>query len=550
MHALDHRHTDPRRWALLVAGALLAASPAALAVQAGKVVFVAGSVTLEAGNRALHGGDPISTGDTVVTGPAARAQLLMGDGARIALRSESRFRIDAFELGAAVRSPAATTVAASTGRSLSTLLKGGFRTASGSIGKGDPAAYEVRVPIGTLGIRGTDYVAVFCRGDCVDAPGLKAGERVRDGLYLGVYTGSIVYRGGGLEVPVSAGEFVFIPVPELKPERLHEPPGPVVGDGAGRLDLGGGPAGAQVRPSLKDRGLGALSSRPVPALPPATDTAQPAGTTALPVGGTANGVPIDLTPGQLPTRNDSAAATGPVPGVASPGSSAAQTTLYAFGGATGGATALPVQVPGVAAAASLQIGTAVASDSGFSAATGLRWGRWSGGSVHLVGSAIVGGPVPLGTDSVHWVVGASYADAATPVLPQTGTAVYSLVGATHPTDGLGNLGTLNSLTLTADFRASAVAAALSLTIAKLDWIATGSGFILAPGKSSGPQFAGTFSAPSVGGATQIGGGGAFSGFFSNVPGQTSGVPGAAGISYTLFVPRAGSVSGVAALVGK
>lgn len=528
--------------------ALLACSPLALAAQAGKVVFVAGSVTLEAGGQPLRRGAALNTGDTVVTAAGARAQLLMGDGARIALRSGSRFRIDAFELGAAVRSPVVTAVVASTGRSVSTLLKGGFRTASGSIGKADPAAYEVRVPVGTLGIRGTDYVAVFCRGDCADAPGLKPGEPVRDGLYLGVYSGSIVFRGGDLEILLSAGEFVFIPVPELKPERLQQPPAPTVGDGAGPLNLlGGAAAGAPVRPAAKNLGFG-NSAEPRGPAPQVTEPPPPANGTVLPVGGSVNGVPIDLTPGQLPTRKDSAWVTSPVRTIFSPGASTAATTRYAFGGAGGGATVLPVLTD--AGAAQLQIGTATASQAGFDAATGLRWGRWSGGSVNLVTAAGGSVPVALGGDSIHWVAGNGYVDAAVPVLPVSGTAVYNLVGATQPSDGVGGLGTLNSLTLSADFRASTVAAALALTIAKVDWIANGNGLILAPSKNNGPQFNGTFGPPSIGGSTQLGGGGQFSGFFSNVPGQTSLVPGAAGISYTLSAPGAGAISGAAALIGK
>ncbi len=544
MSARTCRRTDRRLQILLRVMALLAFSPCALAAQAGKIVFVAGNVTLEASHRPLQRGDTLNTGDTVVTAAGARAQLLMGDGARIALRSGSRFRIDAFELGAAVRNPAATAVAASTGRSLSTLLSGGFHTASGSIGKADPSAYEVRVPVGTLGIRGTDYVAVYCRSDCTDAPGLKPGEPVRDGLYLGVYSGSIVFRGGDLEVVVAAGEFVFIPVPELKPERLQLPPAPIVGDGAGPLDLAGATAGVQARPAGKHSGFGDSGGGHGPASP-VTEPPPPANGTVQPVGGSVNGVPIDLTPGQLPTRNDSTWITGPVRGLFSPGSNAAATTQYGFGGTGGGATVLPVL--GDAGAALLQIGTATASESGFDAATGLRWGRWSGGSVNLVTATGGSVPVPLGSDSVHWVAGSGYVDAAIPVLPVSGTATYNLAGATRPTDGLGNLGTLNSLKLTADFSANAVTAALALTIANVDWIASGNGFILAGSKTTGPQFNGAFGAPSIGGSTQLGGGGQFSGFFSNVPGQVSGAPGAAGISYTLFAPGAGTVSGAAAL---
>jgi hypothetical protein len=459
--------------AILLALALLLASPLAVAAQAGKVVFAVGSVTLEAGGRPLKAGDPLNVGDTVVTAPGARAQLLLGDGAKLALRAGSRFRIDEFQLGAAIRDPGSAAVTASTGRSISTLLKGGFRTVSGSIGKGEPGAYEVRVPVGTLGIRGTDYVAVFCRGDCTDAPGLKPGEPVRDGLYLGVYTGSIVFRGGGLEVVVAAGEFVFLPVPGLTPEPQQQPPAPTQGDGAGPLNFTGhGAAGLQGHAAIKDVAAGDLNGRRGP--PPPAEPALPAAQApALPIGAEVNGKPVDLTPGQPPRTLGSAYATGPLGSIISPVVQASAESVYAFAGTTGGATRLPVVTD--AGAAQLGIGTAVASDAGFDPTSGLRWGRWSGGSVDLVSGAGAVTPLQLGTDSVHWVTGTGYDDSHPPTLPQSGSATYGVVGATSPSEANGTLGKFGGAWLAADFTNRTVDATLSVHVGGLDWYATAVG---------------------------------------------------------------------------
>ncbi|MEI8298685.1 MAG: FecR domain-containing protein [Pseudomonadota bacterium] len=464
---LSLRYLQGRPGRALLLGVVFAlASPLALAAQAGKALFVAGTVTIETGNRALHAGDPVNVGDTVVTGPASRAQLLMGDGARIALRAGSRFRVDAFELGAGVRDPGSATVAAATGRSVSTLLKGGFHTTSGSIGKGDPAAYEVRVPIGTLGIRGTDYVAVFCRGDCSDAPGLKPGEPVRDGLYLGVYSGSIAFRGSGLDLTLAAGEFLFIPLPSLTPEPQHEPPPPTQGDGAGPLTLRGTQQGSQGGPASK----GAITRDVNAPAAVAPDAAPPATNTVLPVEGEANGRIIDLTPGRVPKGRGSAYVGPPLPTLVSPSANVASDALYQFGAAGGSASMVPVTSD--LGSASLRIGTALASDTGTDATSGLSWGRWSGGSVYLVDAAGNALAVPLGVGSVHWISGAGYLASQPPVLPVSGRATYGVVGATSPTDSAGTVGKFGGAWLNANFTARTVDAVIALQLGNLEWYGT------------------------------------------------------------------------------
>ena len=96
---------------------------------AGKLLFVSGSVTIERPTAALaKAGDLVEQGDVIATGEKARAQLLMNDGARIALRSGSRFRIDEFSLPAAVTAPVRASTVNDSGRTVSSLLKGGFRT--------------------------------------------------------------------------------------------------------------------------------------------------------------------------------------------------------------------------------------------------------------------------------------------------------------------------------------------------------------------------------------------------------------------------------------
>lgn len=303
--------------ALALAWALAFALPASAEV-AGKLLFVAGSVTLERTPPvALQAGDLIEAGTVIATGEKSRAQILMNDGARVALRAASRYRVDDFGLPASVGAPTQGTTTRAEGVSVATLLKGGFRSSTGAIGKDGAGTYEVRTPIGTLGIRGTDYTAIWCQGDCDDAPGLSAANAARNGMYLATHTGAIVFRYGGREAVVNAGEIVFIAAADALPEPLEQLPAWVIEDGAGRLETGaqtGDVKGSVALPDLADR-------RPPPAgqqQPDSTapDPKDPSGKQGVqrPIIGTAGGQTIDLTSGQLPRGpNDPPPGTPSVP---------------------------------------------------------------------------------------------------------------------------------------------------------------------------------------------------------------------------------------------
>lgn len=304
--------------ALALALAFAFSAPAAGA-DAGKLLFVSGTVTLERTPPVtLKAGDTVAAGDVVVTGEKARAQLLMNDGARIALRSGSRYRIDEFALPSAVGAPMQATAATSDGVAVSTLLKGGFRTATGAIGKDGAGRYEVRTPIGTLGIRGTDYTAVWCQGDCAD---VTAAAAAQNGMYLATHAGSIVFRYGGREQVVDAGQVVFIAAADAAPEPLERVPTWLLEDGAGPLVTGadqGAATGAVALPDLAGRrdppqGQSSSSSSAPPDPKGATNNQ---GVQRPVTGTTVDGQTIDLTSGQIQQRgpNDPPPGTPQAPG--------------------------------------------------------------------------------------------------------------------------------------------------------------------------------------------------------------------------------------------
>ncbi len=154
----------------------------ALAEVAARADFVHGLVTAtEAGQagRSLVKGGEIFDHDRVDTAQGARAQLRFSDGGLVSLLPETTFSVEEYRLGDA---------GGEDGSLVFGLLRGGLRTVTGAIGKGKPDNYQLKTPVGTLGIRGTEFIAI------IDPPGT---------LRVHVGRGKVVLtnRYGTLEVP-------------------------------------------------------------------------------------------------------------------------------------------------------------------------------------------------------------------------------------------------------------------------------------------------------------------------------------------------------------
>jgi hypothetical protein len=535
-----------------------------VADDAGNVIFAKGSVSAEREPPVpLAKGDTVLTEDTVVTGDASRAQLLMLDGAKIAIRPNSRLTIVEFVYESA---PSAT-VTTTNDKSVMSLVKGGFRTITGAVGKDDENAYEVRTPVGVLGIRGTDYSAVFCNRDCTWAPGVTPGTSIADGLYLGVNEGRIVFATSTETIELSAGEYAFIPLHTPRPERLNQPPPVLLDDNDLLFDAAGNalstrPDGSSATSGF-DATLGTRRSpdssapRPSDSDPSDSDNGRPQdgryyvdAPAQQVIATTPDGTQIDITSGSLPQQ------TGPRTVSFSTAPLGAASPVWA---ATLDNAADEIQLDGsnnlvaflnlypgraVADVANFDIGTSTMADTGFDSMTVMRWGRWSGGTATITLSDGTDASQALGTQSLHWISGPA---GSPPAMPVTGVATYSLVGSTAPTNSVGDTGTLGSATFVADFLAQRVMSTLNIDIAGSSWQATGQGNI---GLGAAPQlpahlFGGNYTVTTDG---VTGGAGIFSGFFSE-PGPSSDptFPGGAGLTYSLQDAQGTStVSGAAA----
>lgn len=523
---------------VLTATLLFAASNSVSAADAGSVTFATGSVSAERQPaEALAKGDTVLVTDNVITGDASRAQLLMIDGAKLAIRPNSRLLVEeyAYEAAAAVAGATAITTSEDNSSVIS-LVKGGFRTITGAIGKEDPSDYEVRTAVGVLGIRGTDFAVLFCSGDCNTAPGVTPGTVVPDGLYLMVTEGIVVFSNEVADIELTAGEFAFIPLDTRQPTRLDTAPPVYIDDSDFQFEAD--TAAANATPEGFDTNLGTRrapdSSAPDPSSTNQGDSDSSEAPKQSIQGVDRDGSQIDLTPGGTPepgnrTMNFSTGPLGAVDTVwtASLDNEPSQyqldgdNNLIGFGGLYPSRTG--------ANSASFDIGTASNVDTGFDSMTVLRWGRWAGGTANITLSDGSSANQDLGSQSIHWISGPD--SGVPPAMPIAGTASYSLIGATSPTDNLGNVGVLGSATFDADFTRMLVDSTLVIDINGITWSAAGSGSIGAAAQLPAHLFQGNY-AVIVGGSST--GTGIFSGFFSQ-PGPSSdpSYPGGVGLSYSL-----------------
>lgn len=155
-------------------------------------------------------GDFLYEGDAVWTEAASNVQIRMIDGAMVWVRPSSELKIDAYK---------STDRGGARNESSLRLLSGSMRTVTGMIGKQSPENYRLNTPNATIGVRGTEFDAVYVNA-------ASAGQyRAETGTYHRVYQGSTQIRSGQQEINVSEGQAVFVGTqPNSPPVRLQNIP--------------------------------------------------------------------------------------------------------------------------------------------------------------------------------------------------------------------------------------------------------------------------------------------------------------------------------------
>jgi len=159
-------------------------------------------------SRKLKQGEPVFLGDKVVTGEDGFVRLRMIDDALLDLRCFSIMVIEEYALNTTNR------------RSILNLLQGSLKKVTGKIGKLTEDVYELRTPVASVGVRGTEYaLRVFQSKGCggtVDAD---------DGFYLEVIKGLVDVHNEAGKAVIAKGETAYVPLPKAVPQKVKIKPG-------------------------------------------------------------------------------------------------------------------------------------------------------------------------------------------------------------------------------------------------------------------------------------------------------------------------------------
>ena len=536
----------------------------------GKVLIAVGEVSAQREQLVpLKRGGILLEQDHLLTGSKGRAQFLMVDGAKISLKPSSELFLEEYKF---------TTAADVVGRNPSSLsmslIKGGFRTLSGAIGSGpDKSGYQVKTPIATIGIRGTDYSVLICSTGC---PSIDGSGNVTPGLYIGVTSGSIVIQNSAGTLVLEANQYAYVASENTPPVRITTPPENLMSyaisstsdetdkddtdvttttdttesldstdetDNIVKTDV------AEVEPTPTDITPSTVSSDEIDNIV-TTDIAQvePTPTDIIPSTVTSDGLfigsilPIDL---EIIITKDAIAPDGSITNIDVTTYDFTNTYGMAFAGIFGsgnnfsvvthspldsmqfvglGLTGFYTSSPTTGIGTLYNIGSASQINVGHEPTTGLTWGRWSTGLMSTVSDSGITTQIDLSNSSFHWLL--DNFQSSQP-LPISGSASYTLIGWSDPTDNQGNIGILGTTTFFVDFTNQTVSNTLNLGIAGNVWSASGSGDI-----STGTDlFSGVYDNVTVNSVAS--GVGTFTGLFGSLLDSNTGLPAGAGLVYLL-----------------
>ena len=385
----------------LLLAVLLALAGSAWAQVAGKVVLAVGDVVAVRGSDRvrLAAGAAVNAGDTVVTGAQSHAQLRFADNALVALKPDSEFRIEKFAYNGREDN---TNVA------VFRLVRGGFRTLTGEIGRVNKEAYRVETTQATIGIRGTHYQLQSCAA----AQCQNGADYAAPGLYGGVFDGKVAVSNSLGAADYGADEYFFVPDGEA-PRRWLVPP-PFLSDDL----VTGTPSTAKALRDLKFvmvPEIDWLLALPIVPVPPFTYMATED-----------RNLVGDVVPQQIIVGSDRDTLeldSTSNPAVTLTTNSSGEMTSF------------------VNASLTARLGSASLVDAGRDgSAAGLNWGRWEGKGSTIRQVMPDGSIVNNDGGNLHYI----YGNAAV-ALPTSGQVTYVPVGGTRPTDSAtGATGTLIS----------------------------------------------------------------------------------------------------------
>lgn len=194
-------------WAIVMVTTIITMPNAYAKEQAAVVIVATGDVYAidkQQTKRSLQRRSKVFVGDTLATGPKGRAQIRFIDGAVVSLRPDTELNIKKYRYGKSKADEG----------SIMTLLKGGFRTITGAIGK---EKYKMMTPMATIGIRGTHYEAVINN----------------DQLFVALWDGGVTVSNNAGQIDLGLGadyNFGMVQSADIKPTGQIDPPAAIVND--------------------------------------------------------------------------------------------------------------------------------------------------------------------------------------------------------------------------------------------------------------------------------------------------------------------------------
>lgn len=191
--------------------------PTMAAADGGTVVRATGQVSVERQGEKLPvrsgmaqetPGFAVLPGDTLITGNNSNAQVRFDDDSVFSIIGDSALRVNQFQMPNAGNG----------GKAVFSLLRGGFRTITGSVGKSAGEIYEIHTPTATIRTLGTTYAAVLCKGEC------SAKGKFKDGLYIKAEKGIVIVGSNGGELRLKAGQVAFVAAQGSAPVRVKVSP--------------------------------------------------------------------------------------------------------------------------------------------------------------------------------------------------------------------------------------------------------------------------------------------------------------------------------------
>jgi len=190
-------------WRLLCLLALIGWSSVAYSQVVGVVTHLSGVLTAkraDGSTAVLAIQSKIQQGDTLITESNTYTRVKFLDNGEIVLRPGSQIVVKSYLYDA--EKPAQDNVAIS-------LVKGGLRAVTGLVGKRNHDAVSFDTPTATIGIRGTNFGALFCQNDCGGVP-TSSGSTPQNGLHVDVAQGAVALTNPAGQQTLGAGQFGFV----------------------------------------------------------------------------------------------------------------------------------------------------------------------------------------------------------------------------------------------------------------------------------------------------------------------------------------------------